>query len=103
LESTIVRKRPSSGKWPESHWASLFQQAAAILARLEPRPYWTFGGGTALALRYTHRISYDVDIFLDDAQLLGFLSPRLDEFVASITDQYREAANGIKLITTRAR
>lgn len=96
-----MRKRPSSGAWPESHWDRLFQQAAGLLARLDPRPYWTFGGGTALALRYAHRISYDVDIFLRDAQILGFLSPRLNEFAASIADEYDEAANGIKIVTAR--
>jgi hypothetical protein len=99
LGSTIVKKRPSSGEWPASHWNSLFQQATAILDELDPSPYWTFGGGTALALRYDHRISYDVDVFMHDAQILGFLSPRLNDFAASIAGEYQEAANGIKLVT----
>jgi hypothetical protein len=96
-----VKKRPSSGKWPASHWNSLFQRAAALLGRLDPRPYWTFGGGTALALRYAHRVSYDVDVFLRDAQVLGFLSPRLNDFAVSITTEYQEAANSLKLVTAR--
>jgi Nucleotidyl transferase AbiEii toxin, Type IV TA system len=36
---------------------------------------WTFGGGTALMLHIGHRDSFDVEVFLDDPQLLGFLDP----------------------------
>lgn len=79
----------------------MFGQAAGLLGRLDPVPYWTFGGGTALALRYAHRISYDVDIFLYDAQVLGFLTPRLNDFAAAISHEYREAANGLKIVTAR--
>ena len=28
------------------------------------QPFWTFGGGTVLMLRYRHRFSKDVDIFV---------------------------------------
>ncbi len=60
---------------------------------------WTFGGGTALALRYGHRISYDVDIFLNDVQAVGYLSPRVNEIAASLAESYDESANGIKIVT----
>jgi hypothetical protein len=42
--------------------------------------YWTFGGGTALMLQIGHRESDDVDIFLRDPQLLGFLDPEKHDF-----------------------
>lgn len=38
-------------------------------------------------------------MFLQDAQALGFLSPRLSDFAASVTTECQEAANGIKLLT----
>jgi hypothetical protein len=41
---------------------------------------WTLGGGTALMLQIGHRESYDIDIFLDDPQLLGFLDPAKRDF-----------------------
>ncbi|WP_292325582.1 nucleotidyl transferase AbiEii/AbiGii toxin family protein [Mesorhizobium sp.] len=37
--------------------------------------HWSFGGGTAMMIQIGHRESDDIDIFLDDAQLLGFLDP----------------------------
>jgi hypothetical protein len=45
---------------------------------------WSFGGGTRLALLYDHRISYDVDLFVTDAQLIPYLSPRLNDTVAAL-------------------
>lgn len=34
-----------------------------------------FGGGTAMTIQIGHRESHDIDIFLDDPQLLGFIDP----------------------------
>jgi Nucleotidyl transferase AbiEii toxin, Type IV TA system len=42
--------------------------------------HWTFGGGTAMLLQIDHRESHDVDFFLPDAQLLGFLDPQKNDF-----------------------
>lgn len=36
---------------------------------------WSLGGGTAMMLQIGHRESHDIDVFLDDAQLLGLLDP----------------------------
>ncbi|GAA8655120.1 nucleotidyl transferase AbiEii/AbiGii toxin family protein [Helicobacter pylori] len=37
-----------------------------------------FGGGTALSMYYfQHRLSFDIDLFVNDAQYLGFFSPKL--------------------------
>jgi nucleotidyltransferase AbiEii toxin of type IV toxin-antitoxin system len=41
---------------------------------------WTFGGGTAMMLQISHRESHDIDIFLSDAQQLGFLNPDKRDF-----------------------
>lgn len=51
---------------------------------LPPGAAWSFGGGTRLALRYGHRISYDVDLFVTDAQLIPYLSPRLNDAAAAL-------------------
>lgn len=45
---------------------------------------WSFGGGTRLALIYNHRVSYDVDIFVTDAQLIPYLSPRVNDAAAGL-------------------
>ncbi len=37
-----------------------------------------FGGGTALSMYYfQHRLIFDIDLFVNDAQYLGFFSPKL--------------------------
>lgn len=94
-----MKKRPSSGIWPDSHWESLFLQAADLLAERCPGAYWTFGGGTALAQRYRHRVSYDVDIFLHDVQIVSYLTPRTNDVAASLATSYEESANGVKIVT----
>ncbi|WP_428738841.1 nucleotidyl transferase AbiEii/AbiGii toxin family protein [Sulfurimonas sp.] len=36
-----------------------------------------FGGGTALAIYYfQHRLSFDIDLFVTDVQILNYLSPK---------------------------
>lgn len=44
---------------------------------LEEAP-WRIGGGTVLAARWSHRISTDIDIFLDERSGLGALNPGRD-------------------------
>lgn len=61
------------------------------------REDWTLGGGTLLMLRYQHRLSRDIDIFLDDVQFLSYLSPRLNETTSADTSKYSEAANSLRL------
>ena len=58
-----------------------------------------FGGGSAMAFRLGHRISYDADIFLRDPQILAYLSPRTNEFAHALAQDYQESANGLKLVT----
>lgn len=38
-------------------------------------PSWTFGGGTSLAIDLGHRVSYDIDAFVDSARLIQSLVP----------------------------
>jgi len=48
-------------------------------------------------LRYGHRLSKDIDIFVPDPQSLGFVTPRLSDVAESITTDYVEAAGYVKL------
>lgn len=57
---------------------------------------WAVGGGTALAHFYNHRLSKDIDIFIDDPQFLSSLSPRFNE-MAEAAAGYEENGNCILL------
>jgi len=88
---------------PKGPWEILLKHAFAIMDDLEKHggiknPFWTFGGGTVLMLRPGHRQSKDIDIFVPDPQYLGFVTPRLSDVAASITEDYVEAAGFVKLI-----
>ena len=82
-------------------WETLFQRALALIdsvarsgVSFEP---WSFGGGTVLMRKYRHRFSKDIDIFVPDPQYLGYVSPRLNDTAESMTPDYVEQANFIKL------
>lgn len=48
-------------------------------------------------LRHNHRFSKDIDIFVPDPQALGFVTPRLSSHAESLTTDYTEAVNFVKL------
>ena len=88
---------------PHGPWQILLKEALKIIDDLEVRggiakPFWTFGGGTVLMLRYGHRLSKDIDIFVPDPQYLGYVSPRLSDVAAEVSEDYVEAAGYVKLI-----
>lgn len=63
-----------------SEWRRLFRIAVGLIDQLRENAgghdfEWSFGGGTAMMIQIGHRQSHDVDIFLDDPQLLGFIDP----------------------------
>ena len=66
---------------PNGVWQGLMQHAYSLIDEIEvhgiQNPFWTFGGGTVLMLRYRHRMSKNIDNFVPDPQYLGFVSPRL--------------------------
>lgn len=66
---------PGSKKWPPSRWPALLADALRLLRSLPDKPRWSFGGGTALAAQYDHRVSYDIDIFVRDSEVLRDLTP----------------------------
>ena len=88
---------------PHGIWEQLLPHALKVIEDIKKHgnqnPFWTFGGGTVLMLRYQHRISKDIDIFVPDPQYLGFASPRLSDVAAEITTDYIEDSSSyIKLI-----
>src|SRR5262245_21539867 len=83
-------------------WETLFKRALALIdsaeksgVRFEP---WSFGGGTVLMRRHHHRFSKDIDIFVPDPQYLNYVTPRLNDTAESMTGDYIEAANSLKLV-----
>jgi hypothetical protein len=56
------------------------------------------GGGTALMIRTGHRVSKDIDAFIDDPQYLPFLSPRLAAEDVWACQTYEESANHLRLV-----
>jgi hypothetical protein len=80
---------------PAGPWEVLFQRAMRLADDIQRHggladPFWTFGGGTVLMFRYGHRLSKDIDIFVPDPQYLGYVTPRLSDTAASLTEEYTE-------------
>lgn len=83
-------------------WEGLFERALALIddARKHGLPVdeWTFGGGTVLMRRHRHRLSKDIDIFIDNPEFLGYLTPRLSDVAESLTTNYVEDTEYVKLV-----
>lgn len=88
---------------PAGIWQTLFPRALRLVDEIAEHggvadPFFTFGGGTVLMLRYNHRQSKDIDIFVPDPQSLGYVTPRLSDVADEICNsQYVEAASYVKL------
>ena len=60
-----------------------------------------FSGGTALAIYYfQHRLSFDIDLFVTDVQILNYLSPKhwIDETNKFNTSKYVDLSNHIRVL-----
>jgi len=61
-----------------SQWEALLCEAYRIIDHVnrehEILTSWTFGGGTAMMLQIEHRESHDIDLFIDDPQLLSYVT-----------------------------
>ena len=88
---------------PDGAWKDLLPHALSLIEEIKRHgtsdPFWTLGGGTVLMFRYQHRLSKDIDIFVPDPQYLSFVTPRLSDVAAAISDQYVEDQSSyVKLI-----
>ena len=71
-------------KYDFSSQSELFQIALDILEDYKIKS-WSFGGGTALSfLYYRHRMSYDIDIFVDDYSEIQKILAFQDEISANL-------------------
>jgi hypothetical protein len=86
-----------SRTWPATAWRTLLELALPAIDELGPGFAWTFGGGTALALKLNHRISYDIDVFFEDAGRLRDLSPNRNRAARALTNRWQEPGHYIKL------
>ena len=82
-----------------NNWHQLLDRTLQGLAELKrqgrPAPDWVLGGGTALMVFADHRLSRDIDAFIDDPQYLALLSPETtDVWKCSAWDR---AAHYLKL------
>lgn len=85
-----------SKRWRVTAWRRLLELALGALDEAGQHR-WTLGGGTGLALKIDHRVSYDVDLFVEDAAFLHALSPNRNSAAREITDLWQEPGNYIKL------
>lgn len=63
-----------------------------------------FGGGTALAIYYfQHRLSFDIDLFATDMQVLSYLSPKhwIDETNNFNSSSYIDLSHHIRILEKR--
>lgn len=75
----------------------LLEYALAALNETDISPEkWSIGGGTVLAAVYDHRLSKDIDVFIEDVQFLSGLSPRFNNLTEMALD-YNEMSNYISL------
>jgi len=84
-----------------SAWEKLLERALdgidALAENGTPLARWALGGGTALMIHHEHRLSKDIDIFIDDPQFLGLVTPRLNPWFSLEVSAYDEAAHYVKL------
>ena len=67
----------------------------------EFKNYYAFGGGTALSLCYfQHRLSFDTDIFVYDAQMIDYINPQIIfEDIEDEIDDYMCMSHQINMVT----
>lgn len=97
-----MQHSPQPRDLPQGIWSTLLTHAFTLVDEIARHgisaPFWTFGGGTVLMLRYGHRLSKDIDIFVPDPQYLGFVSPRLSDAAERVTTDYVEGPGYVKLL-----
>lgn len=82
-----------------SQWQLLLDRAITGLSRLrakrQPVPDWVLGGGTALMIHVGHRLSKDIDAFIDDPPCCR---PDWGGEDVWTCEAFEEASNYLKLI-----
>jgi hypothetical protein len=83
-------------------WKALLQQFFPVIDEVTATRSVTFpiqiGGGSMLLKRCRHRRSRDLDLFVTDARLVRWCSPRVNAAAADLFPDYAEEALATKLI-----
>jgi hypothetical protein len=84
-------------------WKSLLPLCLAVIDEVVRERGVAFpfqiGGGSMLLRRYGHRKSRDLDLFVTDASLVRWCSPRFNDAASDLFADYGEEAAAVKLIT----
>lgn len=98
----MEKARPWSGCMTKSllktQWPTLLQHAIAAMETLPSDAFWTWGGGTALSIHLDHRISYDIDIFLENPEHLKLLHPARNNVIKDLTHDIQCPGHYMKLL-----
>ena len=81
------------------NWETLFHISIDDLRNSNiPYDVWAIGGSSAIYLKFSHRKSKDLDIFIYDPQFLNYISPRLNDLksIEKLLD-YEETEKSIKI------
>jgi hypothetical protein len=84
-------------KWPTSKWKLLLKLVLPALSELPNELTWSLGGGTALSISLNHRVSYDIDIFFQDASALKFLSPNKNHKIRALSEDWQQPGHYLKI------
>ena len=93
----MARPPVGSKKWRSSKWKRLLELVLPALDELPNELTWSLGGGTALSISIDHRVSYDIDIFFQDASALKLLSPNKNEKIRALSDDWQQPGNYLKI------
>ena len=91
------RQPGGSKRWRTSKWKRLLELVLPALNELPNKLTWSLGGGTALSISLNHRISYDIDIFFQDASALKLLSPHNNAKIKALSDDWQQSGNYLKI------
>ncbi|MDM8525054.1 hypothetical protein QUF80_16915 [Desulfococcaceae bacterium HSG8] len=91
----MARQQTGSEKWPPSAWKRLLELVLPGIGELPTEMIWTLG--TALAISLEHRISYDIDIFFQDANALKLLSPNKNRKIRLLSDTWQQPGHYLKI------
>lgn len=80
----------------EHGWKILLRKVLPIL-QASPAYEWSLGGGTALYLSLSHRLSKDIDLFFTNANALREFAPSRNAAVRAICDTHQQPGHFIKL------
>lgn len=88
-----------------SDWKWLLHRTFEGLRELDeqgsPVPRWVLGGGTSLTIGFQHRLSRDIDAFIEDPQYLPYLDPGMGGEGVWQCNEWDRQSNYLKLIYDR--